>query len=75
MQQIDLLLLEDLMLRKTANPISLGRALETTTILVVLLCLFGLLIHATFATTTVVVAAPPLGIAPAGAVGSDAPAP
>ena len=41
MQQIDLLLLEDLMLRKKANPINLGRALETASILVVLFCLLG----------------------------------
>jgi len=75
MQQVDLLALEDLMLRKNANPISLGRALETTSILVVLLCLLGLLIHATLANTTVVVAAPPPDAEPVGFVGGGAPAP
>lgn len=75
MQQIDLLLLEDLMQRKTANPIGLGRALETAAILVVLFCLIGLLLHATFASTTVVVAAPPPGIEPVGSVGGGAAAP
>jgi hypothetical protein len=76
MQQIDLLLLEDLMLRKNAHPVSLGRAFETASILVVLVCLFGLLIHATLADTIVVVAAPPLGGAePVGSVGGGAPAP
>lgn len=74
MQQIDLLLLEELMLKKKANPIGPGRALETASILVVLLCLFGLLIHATLANTTVVVAAPP-GAEPVGAAGGSAPAP
>jgi hypothetical protein len=74
MQQIDLLLLEDLMLRKNAHPVSLGRAFETASILVVLLCLLGLLIHATLADTTVVVAAPPPGAEPVGSVGG-APAP
>jgi hypothetical protein len=75
MQQIDLLLLEDLMLRKNANPISFGRALETASILVVLLCLLGLLIHATVASTTVVVAAPPPAAEPIGSAGAGAPAP
>ena len=76
MQQIDLLLLEDLMLRKNAHPVSLGRAFETASILVVVVCLFGLLIHATLADTIVVVAAPPLGGAePVGSVGGGAPAP
>ena len=75
MQQTDLLLLEDLMLRRKANPINLGRALETASILVVLFCLLGLLIHATVANTTVVVAAPPPGAEPVGSVGGGAPAP
>jgi hypothetical protein len=75
MQPIDLLLLEDLMGRKNAHPVSLGRAFETASILVVLLCLLGLLIHATLADTTVVVAAPPLGAEPVASVGGGAPAP
>jgi len=74
MQQIDLLLLEELMLKKKANPISLGRALETASILVVLICLLGLLIHATLANTTVVVAAPP-GAEPVGSAAHGALAP
>ena len=76
MQQIDLLLLEDLMLRNRANRISLGRALETASILVVLICLLGLLIHATVASTTVVVAAPPPpGAEPVGSAGAGQPTP
>jgi hypothetical protein len=75
MQQTDLLVLEDLMLRRKATPINLGRALETASILVVLFCLLGLLIHATVANTTVVVAAPPPGAEPAGSVGGEAPGP
>jgi hypothetical protein len=75
MQQIDLLLLEDLMLRKNAKPVSYGRALETASILLVLLCLLGLLIHATVATTTVVVAAPPPAAEPVDAASGGAPAP
>lgn len=75
MQQIDLLLLEDLMRRKKANPINLGRALETASILVVLFCLLGLLIHATVANTTVVVAAPPPGAEPVGSMGGEASGP
>jgi hypothetical protein len=67
MQQIDV--------RKNAHPVSLGRAFETASILVVLLCLFGLLIHATLADTTVVVAAPPPGAEAVGSVGGGAPAP
>ena len=74
MQQIDLLLLEDLedlMLRHRANRISLGRTLETASILVVFICLLGLLIHATVANTTVVVAAPPPpGAEPVGSAGA-----
>jgi hypothetical protein len=76
MQQIDLLLLEDLMPRNRANRISLGRTLETASILVVLICLLGLLIHATVASTTVVVAAPPPPSAePVGSAGAGQPTP
>jgi hypothetical protein len=76
MQQIDLLLLEDLMLRNSANRIRLGRALETASILVVCICLLGLLIHATVANTTVVVAAPPpAGAEPVGSAGACQPTP
>ena len=76
MQQIDLLLLEDLMLRHRASRISLGRALETASILVVLICLLGILIHAMVANTTVVVAAPPPpGAEPVGSAGAGQPTP
>lgn len=63
------------MLRRKANPINLGRALVTASILVVLFCLLGLLIHATVANTTVVVAAPPPGAEAVGSVGGEAPGP
>jgi len=59
MQEVDLLLLEDLMLRPKPGATSRGRALETALITTVLLCLIGILFQATWVGTTVVVASPP----------------
>ena len=59
MHYIDLLLLEDLMLRQKSDSVSRGHAIETASILAVLLCLVGIIVYATSASTTVVVASPP----------------
>ena len=64
MHYVDLLLLEDLMLRQKSGSVSRGHVIETASILAVLLCLIGIIVYATSASTTVVVASPPATEAP-----------
>src|SRR5262245_6085511 len=59
MLDIDRLLLEDLMLQPKPDHRRRGRALETASIIAVLLCLIGIMFQATWMGTTVVVASPP----------------
>ena len=59
MLDIDLLLLEDLMLQPKPDHMRRRRALETASIIAVLLCLIGIVFQATWMGTTVVVASPP----------------
>jgi len=59
MLDIDCLLLEDLMLQPKPDHRRRGRALETASIIAVLLCLIGIMFQATWMGTTVVVASPP----------------
>ena len=47
------------MVRQKPDPSGRDRALETFSILLLLLCLLGVLIYASLSSTTVVVAAPP----------------
>jgi hypothetical protein len=59
MLDIDLVLLEDLMLQPKLDHMRRRRALETVSIIAVLLCLIGIVFQATWMGTTVVVASPP----------------
>jgi hypothetical protein len=56
---IDLLLLEDLMQRQKPDVVRRGRAFETVSIVAAVICVIALLLHASWAGTTVVVASPP----------------
>jgi hypothetical protein len=59
MLDTELLLLEDLMLQPKPDHSRCRRALETASIIAVLLCLMAIVFQATWMGTTVVVASPP----------------